>query len=281
MATQRASNFRIGNMFHETFRLSRPAIAEVLAAAAPKRTERESFFEVLRAKTRLGTNYCKAMPRYAQGAGLLKCTNSLTELGEVVLAKDPALGLAATQWLLHYYLSAPQGPGPLFWHFLVTQMLWPGRTLDTGAVAEAIGDFLRNVGQKEPKERALRSTATVFLGTYAKSDGLGGLGLIEEIRKGEYRVLSPSPPPLWVLAFTLADSWSYHWPDQLTVNLSELGTPGGWASLFLMDGGTLGQQLQKLKEKGVLDIYRVAPPYQVVRLWKEEEKGEFLARAYA
>lgn len=281
MTTRAPGDFRIGTIFHESFSLSRPAVSAVLVAAELNRPENVSFFEWVRYKTHLGSRYCKAMPRYAQGSGLLTSTNSLTELGKIVSAKDRGLNLTVTQSLMHYYLSAPQGPGPLFWHFLVTQVLRPGRTLDAETVAKAIGEFLRNAGQKEPTERALRSTATIFLGTYAKSDGLRDLGLIEEMGKGTYRVLFPSPPPLWVLAFTLVDFWACHWPDQLTVNLSELSRPGGWASLFLMDGGTLGQQLQRLKDKGVVDIFRVAPPYQVVRLWKEGEKEKFLERAYA
>lgn len=82
-----------------------------------------------------------------------------------------------------------------------------------------------------------------------------------------------------MLAYSLADYWEHHWQGQVTIHLAELTQPGGWASLFWMDGGTAGQQLQRLKERGVIDLYRVAPPYQVVRLW--QEKDVFLERAYA
>jgi hypothetical protein len=184
-----------------------------------------------------------------------------------------------TQWLMHYHLSAPQGPGPLFWHGLVTRTLRPGRTLRSSEVAQELADILSEQGQKVPKPRALQSTATVFLGSYAKSDGLRALQVLREEQDGSYTVLFPDPPPLWVLAYALADYWEHHWQGQVTVNLSELSRPGGWASLFWMDAGTMGQQLQRLKQHGVIDLYRVAPPYQVVRLW--QEKHTFLEQAYA
>lgn len=275
---------RPGLTFHRTFPLSRPALAQVLAVASKLSTEKEKARlsnEELRRLTTLGVEFIPAMRRYAQAAGLVRDEGVLTTLGNLIVGRDHFLTQAATQWLMHYHLSAPQGPGPFFWHYLVSRVLQPGRIVSNRQVARAIADCLRETGQKEPTERALRSTATIFLGTYTKSDGLGALKLIENKGKGSYRVLCPSPPPLWVLAFTLADYWSYHWPNQVTVNLEALLSPGSWASLFLMDEGALGEQLQKLKENGVVDIYRVAPPYQVVRLWKDEEKGEFLVRAYA
>ncbi|GIV17513.1 MAG: hypothetical protein KatS3mg022_2948 [Armatimonadota bacterium] len=270
--------FRIGTVFHETFALSRPAVASVLQAVQAWDRERTTLFDHLRENTTLGTRYCKAMPRYAQGSGLIDDKYRVTEFGRKVLENDPSLLSEVTQWLMHYHLSAPQGPGPLFWHGLVTRTLRPGRTLRSSEVAQELADILREQGQKEPTPRALQSTATIFLGTYARSDGLRALQVLQE-EDGVYTVLHPDPPPQWVLAYTLADYWEHHWPGQVTVNLSDLTKAGGWASLFWMDSGTAGEQLQKLKLRGVVDLYRVAPPYQAVRLWQDKEV--FLERAYA
>lgn len=274
----RARTFRIGTVFHETFALSRAAVASVMKAIEGWNRSDLPLFDHLRESTALGTRYCKAMPRYAQGTGLLDKDYQVTQLGQVVLSYDPSLMSEVTQWLMHYHLSAPQGPGPLFWHALVTRTLRPGRTLRSSEVAQELADILREQGQKEPTPRALQSTATVFLGSYARSDGLRALQVLREEEDGTYTVLTPEPPPLWVLAYTLADYWEHHWQGQVTVNLSELGQRGGWASLFWMDSGTMGQQLQKMKQCGVIDLYRVAPPYQVVRLW--QDKAVFLERAY-
>jgi len=270
--------FRVGTVFHETFPLSRPSIEAVLRALSSWHRQ-GSLFEYLHETTTLGTRYCKAMPHYGQASGLLDKKYALTAFGKQVLANDPFQSRPVTQWLMHYHLSAPHGPGPLFWHALVTRTMRPGRILRSSEVAQQLADILRETGQKEPKPRALQSTATVFLGSYARSDGLSALRVLQEREDGSYEVLYPEPPPLWVLAYTLADFWKHHWGEQLTVNLSELSKPSGWASIFWMDAGTMGQQLQQLKQEGVIDLYRVAPPYQVVRLWGEQH--DFLERVYA
>lgn len=270
--------FRIGTVFHETFALSRPAVSSVLLAVENYDRAQGTLFEHLRQNTNLGTRYCKAMPRYGQGTGLLDRSYHVTEFGKLALTNDPYLTSEVTQWLMHYHLSAPQGPGPRFWHALVTRTLRPGRTLRSNEVAQELLSILQEQKQPEPTPRALQSTATVFLGTYARSDGLSALQVLRQEEDSSYSVLHPSPPPLWVLAYTLADYWEHHWPGQVTVNLSEITQPGGWASLFWMEQGTVGEQLQRLKQHGVIDLYRVAPPYQVVRLW--ENRMVLLERAY-
>lgn len=273
------SRFRIGTVFHETFALSRIAVASVLKAVEGWEREQLTLFEHLRETTALGTRYCKAMPRYGQGTGLLDKHYQLTQFGKIVLMYDPSLMSEVTQWLMHYHLSAPHGPGPLFWHALVPRTLCPGRSLRRDEVAQELLDILRQLGQKELTPRARQSTATIFLGTYARSDGLSALQVLREEGNGSYTVLHPKPPPLWALAYALADYWEHHWQGQVTVNLSELTQQGGWASLFWMDSGMAGEQLHKLKQHGVIDLYRVAPPHQVVRLW--QDKMVLLERAYA
>lgn len=272
-----SETFRIGTVFHETFALSRSAIAQVLKAVSSLDSHR-SLFEYLRETTELGTRYCKAMPRYAQGAGLLTRGSALSiPFGEIAVQHDPHLMRKETQWLMHYHLSAPHGPGPLFWHGLVIEAMKPGRTFTTADVARDLERVIHRFELPQPTDRALQSTATVFVGTYADNDGLSALGLLEKVGQ-RYRMLEPEPPPLWVLAYTLADYWEHHWSDRLTVNLSDLGRPGGWASLFWMNQGAMGRQLSLLKQEGVIDLHRVAQPYQVVKLWAD--KVQFLEKIY-
>lgn len=271
--------FRIGIVFHETFPLNRISVASVMRAIEKWDCKNVPLFNHLRETTNLGTRYCKAMPRYAQGARLIDRKYQFTRFGQTVLLHDPSLMSEVTQWLMHYHLSAPQGPGPIYWHALVTSTLRPGLVLRSSEVAQELAGILREQGLKELKPRALQSTSAVFLGSYAQSNGLSALNVLQEQKVGVYKVLSPEPPPLWVLAYTLADYWEHHWAGQVTVNLSELTHHGSWASLFWMDAGTAEGQLQKLKQYGVIDLYRVAPPYQVVRLW--QDKAVFLEKAYA
>jgi hypothetical protein len=271
----------LGLTFHRTFALNRVALAQILPIAVRVRCDSNHDLpldDFLRKHTSLGVEYIPAMRRYGVATGLLDGRDGVaTNLGTLAVKHDRQLSLKKTQWLMHYHLSAPQGPGPLFWHGLVTRVLQPGRILNSRNVAQELALILREQNQKEPKPRALQSTATVFLGTYAKSDGLSALRVLEPT-DGGYRVLRPKAPPFWVLAYTLADYWQYHWPDQVTVNLAELNKPGGWASLFWLDEDALWQQLQRLQQAGVLEVYRVAPPYQVVRLWRD--KNAFLNQIY-
>lgn len=281
VSTLKANKERFGLTFHRTFYLKLPALAQLVQIAKEARELQQPELmgnKGLRERTTLGVEYIPAMRRYGTACGILDDEGVATNFGLLLADRDPALMSEVTQWLMHYHLSAPQGPGPLFWHGLVTRTVRAGRILRTSEVAQDLADILRDSGQKEPTPRALHSTATVFLGSYARSDGLRALGVLQE-KDGAFTVLHPAPPPLWVLAYTLADYWEHHWQGQVTANLSDLTQPGGWASLFWMDPGTASEQLQKLKIRGVVDLYRVAPPYQVVRLWKDKEV--FLERAYA
>ncbi len=84
---------------------------------------------------------------------------------------DPGLASPTTQWLLHYHLSAPHGPGPSFWHHVVTH-LPIGSATSTSEVTELITDHVQQLEGKEPNPRTMRAAATIFLGSYAKPEGL-------------------------------------------------------------------------------------------------------------
>jgi len=107
---------------------------------------------------------------------------------------------------MHYHLSAPHGPGPSFWNHLIARHVRIGHALSRVSISEVIGSFLKESEMKTLGNRTLQSAATVFLGTYAKSDGLGKLGLIEE-ESGSYTVRQPQTPPVRVLACALHDYW--------------------------------------------------------------------------
>ncbi len=267
-------NQRLGLTFHRTFPLNRHSvnliIRKVVDVGGPLSDEE------LR-DTGLGEVQVPAMRRYAVGCGLLTRRGTLTEFGQRAAKADLDLGQPATLWLMHYHLSAPQGPGPLFWHALVTRHLQPGAMVDRQKVARWIARTLQEAGKEEPTERALQSTATVFLGGYANTEGLGALQMVKRTKNG-YEVCQPDPPPVWVFAYALADYWEHHYPNQVTINLDSLSEPGGLAKIFWLDAGTLSRYLQTLKQEGVIDLYRVAPPYQVVKLW--DNRHTLLERIY-
>lgn len=244
-----------------------------------------SLGDLLRERTTLGANYIKSMPRYAFGSGVLAGTmrarTVLTAFGEQVRLHDPNLDHIVTQWLIHYHLSSPHGPGPAFWNHLVTHSLRIGDELQRGEVAGEIARIAEEDTGKQLATRTAQSTATVFLGTYAKSDGLGSLGVLKPVDTGNgvvYQVQEPVPLPLWSFAYALADYWEGIWGQQVTINLSELTEPGGLANIFSIGSEQLEQALGQLRDQGVLELYRTAPPYQVVRLWTD--KNTLFERIY-
>lgn len=251
----------MGLTFHRTFSLSRSSIAKVInLVQGDGGLKRED----LATKTDLGTVYQEAMPRYAIRAGLLTPNSKLTDLGEHVIRHDPALSQVSTQWLLHYHLAAPHG-ATAFWCHLVRKRFLPGNTFSTEDLMADLSDFLAKAASTLPSPRSVRSTVTVFTGTYLKADGLGQLGLLEETSPSVYTVSSPASPGIWVIAYALADYWEAHFGQRLTVNLDDL-SQGDLAAIFLLGEERLTQLLLQLKQEGMLDLYRTSRPYQVVLL---------------
>jgi len=225
----------------------------------------------IRERSALGSVYVESMPRYATGAGLLDFARQLTDFGRYALAHDRMLEQHGTQWLMHYHLSAPQGPGPAFWHDLVANYFYVGREFTADQVARHIADFIEQTEGRTLVERTVRSAATVFLGTYTKPDALGKLGILATLDGKTYRVMEPATPPIWAVACALLDHWAAHYEGRLTVSLDTLTAPGGFTSLFLMGRQGFNDVLRALQAERYVEVYRVAPPEQVVLLRQEQE----------
>ncbi|MBB6017421.1 DUF4007 family protein [Deinococcus radiopugnans] len=259
-----SSSTRSGLMFHESFPLNRPAIAAVLQSIGRGESE-DALSSVLRDTTHLGNNYVKAMPRYASCCGLRQPgKNQLTPLGQHVLAHDASLSLPATQWLMHYHLSAPQGPGPRFWHDLTLKLPELGVTFGGNELTEEVGRSVQAEQGRDLAPRSLRTCATIYAGTYTKPEGLGALHLLEE--SGEsYGLGDPESVPPGVLAYALALYWEGQFGSVQTRNLSDLSEPGGFGSLFFLSQFALNRALRGLATEGVLELWLQAPPHQVTR----------------
>jgi len=272
---------RLKVAFHETFSLVGPAIAQLVKVSAEHEelggSTRLSRDEIAR-KTSLGPNYVRAVPRWAYGTGLLDLNYHLTQFGRSVWMKDPSLANVATLWSMHYHMAAPQGPGPSFWNHLVSNKLRPGDTLETSQIALAIGNRIEEHGSQKIAQKTLTTTASVFLGTYSRSDGLGPLGLLEQVEAGKYLVKEPEPPSLWVFAYVLADYWRANWGEVPGVNLAQVTEPGGPGALLLMGSGTVNRYLGEIQSAGLAVVQRRSPPFQLNRNWSSP--SQFLERLY-
>ncbi|WP_189070977.1 DUF4007 family protein [Deinococcus radiotolerans] len=249
-------------MFHESFSLNRPAMSLILPILANGGDE-ATFSAALRDS--LGANYVKAMPRYARSCGLVEFgLPKLTPLGQHVLAHDPSLTLPATQWLMHYHLSAPSGPGPRFWHDLTVRLPDYDATFSSNDLTEEVGKSVETTQGRTLAERSLRTCATIYTGTYTKPEGLGALHLVQEAPDG-YRLGDAEPVPLGVLAYALAHYWERRYGHVQTRNLSDLSEPGGFGRLFFLSQFALNKALRALTRRGVLELWQQAPPHQVTK----------------
>jgi len=260
---------KLGITFHRTFSLVRSSVAKVveMRGCQDSKFSRSS----IREDTHLGSIYVEAMPRYAIGMGLLDSDKKLSNFGRFASISDPHLEQLGTQWLMHYYMSASHGPGPAFWNQLVTTRFRSGEEFSAQDIAEQIAEFYQTIEGKPLAERSARATATIFLGTYTKSDGLGRLELLQETSKDNYLVAEPQSPPVWAVGCALLDFWLAHYPDQVTANLNDLLAENGLTKLFLISRARLNALLERLQQEGFIDVYRLSPPYQVVLLNKNME----------
>jgi hypothetical protein len=272
---------RLETAFTETFSLSRPEIGQVLSVAINDLVHEElSFEQALRQQTTLGTRQIKGMKSYCIGSGLLNFDNSITQFGWFVQKHDPLMERIGTQWLMHYYLSAPSGPGPAFWHELIVTRFRVGDQFTKVELVEQINNFLIRTQNKQLSvESTIEPTMTAFLGSYTKSDGLGKLSLLQSVDKISYCVLEPEPPPTWAVACALLDFWQSQFPGQATINLNDLYGETGLTSLFVIGKGHLNSILEEMQQEGMIELYRIAPPYQVVLHQRDMEKS--LEKLYA
>ena len=266
---------RTGITFHRTFRLNRVAIAQLLRVAVTYRGGKQNSCptrKVFREKTQLGSIYIEAMPRYARVSGLLDDRNCLTPFGAAVARSDLLQENKQTQWLMHYHLSSSSGGGPSFWRATVSAFFLSGNTFSRKDVEDHLYAFVEENEKRILSPRDAKTTSRVFLDTYTKEDSLGKLGVLKKISDDEYLVQHPDLPSIWAFAYALIHYWKATFGERrLTVNLDELTARGGLGSIFLIGKGRMNVLLQRLQRNGVVDIFNVSPPYQVVLQQTDEQ----------
>lgn len=257
---------RLSLTFHRTFSLSRTAISDILLVTSSTPLSRKT----LSTGTKLGSIYLEAMPRYGIGSGLLQPGIFQTEFGNYAKKFDPLLDQTSTQWLMHYHLSAPQGPGPAFWHALISTLFYAGAYFKAEDIADAIGNFVWQSENRTLASRSVQSTATIFLGTYTKPEGLNKLRLLETTESGRYRVCEPTPAPTWAIAYALVDFWMANYPKRLGIGIDVL-LDSSFPKLFLIGRKRLVEVLEAMQEIGYVQLHRTAPPHQVVLIRQDTE----------
>ena len=184
----------------------------------------------------------------------------------------------ATLWLMHYHLCAPTGPGPLYWHYCIKEQLRVGAEIEGSRLGSNVGAFLSHTEGTNLEPKTVKQAASVLLGSYTKDDALGKLGILEEIKRGEYRVLEPEPAPVFAIGYALAHYWESVYGDAGQVALEELFSAGGFADLMYLSDFDLKTAMRTLQREQMLELWRVAPPHQAVKRWNSPL--DFLERLY-
>jgi len=274
-------SYRLGSVFHESFSLSRQSITQIINTinqhsnfADLRQFERERIFQE---RTSLGTRYIKAMPRYAIGTGMIDSKYTLQPLGKFACNHDQLLDHIGTIWLMHYHLSAPHGPGPKFWNDLVASRFFPNNIFSSDEISEQIGNSIWKTENKILSERSVRTTATIFLGTYTKPEGLGKLRILDITDSGRYQVKEAIQAPIWAVGYALLDYWQAHYTGRITISLDTLHD-SQFMKLFMLGKADLEAVLLALQEAKYIEFHRSVQPYQIVLLRQDSES--LLKRLY-
>lgn len=205
----------------------------------------------------------------------------MTAVGRAIAQHDPNLSRISTGWLMHYHFVAPHHLGPLYWGHLVLNVLRSGTVLTSETLAAEIDAFVREREHQELADRTLRSSASVFLATYSSPVGLGNLGLLSTTggTANTFAVGVPVEVPWQVVAYVLADFWEGVWGDRNQVPYSDIMAADGPAALLLLDSGTMGMHLTRMRQEHLIEVHRVARPWTVARNWKS--KDTLLEAVYA
>ena len=262
---------RLGLTFHRTFPLKRSSVSKVITIIRSQSNENEKNISksLFRELSSLGTVQVASMPRYAFGSGLIDDQYKLTVFGEMAVSHDPLLDQLGTQWLIHYHLSSPHGPGPAYWHELVATRFRPGDEFTQSEIIEQLNDFIKRTEGQELSSRSLEGSASAFLNTYSQNEGLGKLGLLEKVDTGRYLALQPDYPSPWVLGYALLDYWQAQYVERMAIPLESLYGERSLGGIFLIGPGRINTLLRELQEEGMVEVQRFVPPYEVMLLHRE------------
>jgi hypothetical protein len=202
---------------------------------------------------------------YSKAVGFVDANGKLTSLAKTVLAADPLLANRKTLWLMHAGLCGISQLAPAFWAEL-WKMVGIGSRIARSSIEECVITSYRT-GLINPDSAKVSTTA--FLSTYFNVDSLADLGLILK-ESGEVSGSMPaSPVDITVFAYAVAARWQALHPDQLTAGLDRFLEDSHLLDIFRLSRDGAVNLLEAAANRGDLELYRHAPPYQIVRRWTD------------
>jgi hypothetical protein len=253
----------LGPTFHRSFPLQRSVLAAYLVAT--EQIGRPLTAAEARSQAGLGSMKVPAALGYGRATGLLDMSGELTALGKVIVHADSALMQPASLWALHCGLSGCSRAAPTFWRRLweVTQV---GVEVDRTHLSSEVQ---RSYASGYVSVDSAKVCATAFVSSYAQSDCLGDLGLLERTKNGVTALSAPAEPSLGAFALAVAERWEQLRGDQLSTSMDDFIRDAELPQLFRITKGTTIALLEAIQNRGDIVLHRSAPPFQIARRWND------------
>jgi hypothetical protein len=218
----------------------------------------------------------------------------LTNIGKIVLEKDPYLEATVTDWVLHLYFS-------LNGHGLQPQ---PEIFVDWGIWTYIIYDFLKEnltftqesltktIAQNFPAYKA-EELVRIFLKTYLQKDSISNCSFLTQNDK-IYGTGNANLKNVYLVGYLLSTIWQRDFGSQESVLVNDIvGSPMGLLSVLGISENQLREQLDRLAELEIIEQRSAKPRsirqkadrrqknedfYLVVRCW--EDPLDLLVKAY-
>jgi Protein of unknown function (DUF4007) len=183
-------------LFHGNFALDRARMAGLIGQALknPELKDKElaEFFDY-------GAPFAATYRSWLHKTGLSEMGLPLvmTEMGKVVIAKDPALDALTSQWFLHHELVTDPTRAEA-WHYFALEFLPEHSSFSKDDLLEGLAQKLGPHSMKHfgPGSKLNQQIARKIIQVYTEPSGLGGLGLIAPEGK-IFRRLNPKPLGPW------------------------------------------------------------------------------------
>ena len=193
-------------LFHGNFALNRLHLAGILDLACKNPQFKDKN---LAAPFKYGAPFAARQRSWLHKTGMseLRLPLQLTAFGRVVMANDPSLESALTQWFLHHELVTDPTRAEA-WHYFAVEFLplhatFSKEELLAGLTRKLSPHSMQHFG---PGSKLNQQILRKILQVYTEGSGLGALGLIE--KDGEsFRRLSPRQMGPWKTPEALAKSY--------------------------------------------------------------------------
>lgn len=238
--------------FHQKFSLHRERLSLMLRCIADGAATSEDAV----------ASYMGVNPYMVEGfrgwlckTGLGNATKSdyhLSPVGHLLAQHDPTLERDESLWLMHYALANSDGERAEVWYRFINEIAAVGTQFTRATVQTYVE---RSVEELPKNTKAIQHDAQEMIKSYTRTEGLAGLGFVQQESKTDYRIIPPQEPQPIVVAYVLLDSWMRRYPHIDTLRLSQVCVePEMPGKIFLAPREHLIQALRHVQALGLIAL---------------------------